>query len=116
MVTLLISNSLKGISLPHTGRHACSEGYASGTKPQEREFCEYTLAHSKRARSCDYQILGPNLDRLAAEGMILADFHATPNCAPTRAVLLTGVDYHRAGLGTMTEVAAPNQHGKTTLH
>ena len=58
------------------------------------------------------EIPTPTLDRLAAEGVTLADFHATPNCAPTRAALLSGVDYHRAGLGTMTEVAAPNQQGK----
>jgi arylsulfatase len=54
----------------------------------------------------------PTLDRLAAEGVTLTNFHATPNCAPTRAALLSGVDYHRAGLGTMTEVEAPNQRGK----
>jgi arylsulfatase A-like enzyme len=58
------------------------------------------------------EIPTPTLDQLAAEGVTLANFHATPNCAPTRASLLSGVDYHRSGLGTMTEVAAPNQEGK----
>jgi len=58
------------------------------------------------------EIPTPALDRLAKEGVTLTGFHATPNCAPTRAALLSGVDYHRAGLGTMTEVEAPNQHGK----
>lgn len=32
----------------------------------------------------------PNLDRLAATGMILTDFRACPMCSPTRAGMLTG--------------------------
>jgi arylsulfatase B len=32
----------------------------------------------------------PNLDRLAAGGINLTDFHACPMCSPTRAGLLTG--------------------------
>ena len=54
----------------------------------------------------------PNLDRFYEMSTRFTDFHVSPTCAPTRAALLSGVDYHRAGLGTMTEVEAPNQHGK----
>lgn len=35
-------------------------------------------------------IATPNLDRLAATGVILTDFRAAPMCSPTRAGLLTG--------------------------
>jgi len=47
----------------------------------------------------------PNLDRLAAEGLRLSNFHVLPTCAPTRAVLLTGVDNHRAGIGAQAITA-----------
>ena len=53
----------------------------------------------------------PNIDALAAEGVLFSEFHVAPNCGPTRGSLLTGVDYHRAGMGGNPEVAAQNQKG-----
>lgn len=41
----------------------------------------------------------PNLDRLAAGGVRLTNYHTTPLCSPSRAALLTGVNPHRAGYG-----------------
>ena len=49
------------------------------------------------------EILTPTLDALAEEGMRLTNFHVLPSCSPTRSVLLSGVDNHQAGLGTMGE-------------
>lgn len=49
------------------------------------------------------EIPTPNLDRLAAEGMLFTNFHVAAVCAPTRAMLLTGVDNHLAGLGGAAE-------------
>ncbi len=46
----------------------------------------------------------PNLDRLATRGIRATNFHVTPMCSPTRAALLTGVEPHRAGLGTVAHV------------
>jgi arylsulfatase len=43
----------------------------------------------------------PNLDALATGGLRFTNFHVTPMCSPTRAALLTGVNPHRAGLGTV---------------
>jgi len=57
------------------------------------------------------EIATPNIDALAAEGVMFSDFHVAPNCGPTRGSLLTGVDYHRAGMGGNPEVAAENQKG-----
>jgi arylsulfatase len=54
----------------------------------------------------------PNLDRLAMTGMRMTGFHTAPTCSPTRSMLLSGTDNHRAGLGNMAEVLAPNQKGK----
>jgi arylsulfatase len=41
----------------------------------------------------------PNIDGLAAEGMLFTQFHTAPSCAPTRAMLLTGNNNHVAGMG-----------------
>lgn len=57
------------------------------------------------------EISTPNLDNLAKQGVIMTQFHAAPNCGPSRAAMLTGVDYHRAGLGGNVEVQAENQRG-----
>ena len=44
------------------------------------------------------EIETPNLDRLAAQGLKLTNFHASPICSATRAMLLTGTDHHVVGL------------------
>lgn len=58
------------------------------------------------------EIRTPNLDRLALAGIRLAGFHTAPTCSPTRSMLLSGIDNHLAGLGTMAELIRPNQKGK----
>jgi arylsulfatase A-like enzyme len=58
------------------------------------------------------QILTPNLDALAKDGKILTNYHTNPVCSPARVSLLTGVDHHIGGIGTMYEAIAPNQIGK----
>ncbi len=55
------------------------------------------------------EIETPNLDRLAAEGLRLSNFHTAASCAPTRAMLLTGVDSHRAGVPNIVEAIPPEQ-------
>lgn len=54
----------------------------------------------------------PNLDKLAFAGTRLTNFSVAPTCSPTRAMLLTGVDSHLAGLGNMLEETSPNQKGQ----
>ena len=58
------------------------------------------------------EIETPNLDELAYAGVRLTNFHASPMCSPSRAMLLTGVDNHLAGFGNMLEELAPNQKDK----
>jgi arylsulfatase A-like enzyme len=53
------------------------------------------------------EISTPALDALAREGLMLTNFYVLPTCSPTRSVLLSGVDNHLAGLGTMGELATP---------
>ena len=51
----------------------------------------------------------PHLDALARRGVRFSNFHASASCSPTRAMLLTGVDNHRNGVGNMRETI-PQQH------
>jgi arylsulfatase len=44
-----------------------------------------------------------NLDALANKGVRFTGFHTAPTCSPTRSMLLSGVDNHEAGIGTMVE-------------
>lgn len=57
------------------------------------------------------QIRTPNLDALAARGMLMSNFYVAPTCAPTRAMLLTGLSSHEAGLGTQHQQQAESQKG-----
>ncbi len=43
----------------------------------------------------------PNIDRLAMQGVRLTNYHASPQCAPTRSMLMSGADNHKAGMGSM---------------
>ncbi len=47
----------------------------------------------------------PAIDRVAAEGIRLTNFHTTALCSPTRACLLTGRNHHRSGMGRVADLA-----------
>lgn len=49
------------------------------------------------------EIPTPNLDELAESGVRLTNFHTAATCSPSRAMLMSGIDNHRAGLGVMAE-------------
>lgn len=66
-------------------------------------FADYAFSGS--------EIPTPNLDSLRNEGKLFTNFHTAPTCSPTRAMLMTGVDNHLNGLGTMVEGMAENQKG-----
>ena len=50
----------------------------------------------------------PVIDALAARGTKLARFYTSPQCGPSRAMLLTGSDNHDVGIGTINEALSPN--------
>ncbi len=58
----------------------------------------------------------PSIDGLISEGMNFNNFYAAPSCTPSRAMLLSGMDNHRAGVGNMKGRVNgpnyPNQKGK----
>lgn len=49
----------------------------------------------------------PDLDRLAAQGLVYNRFHTTGICSPTRASLLTGRNHHAVGTGALVEMMSP---------
>lgn len=53
------------------------------------------------------EIKTPTLSALAAEGISFINYHTAANCAPARAMLLTGVDNHRAGVSNIPEMIPP---------
>ncbi len=55
------------------------------------------------------EINTPNIARLAAEGLSFTNYHTAANCAPARAMLLTGVDSHRNGVPNIPESIPPEQ-------
>lgn len=55
------------------------------------------------------EIKTPNIDSLAASGVMFSNFHTTPTCAPSRAMLMTGVPSHRAGVATLDHLRPPEQ-------
>src|SRR5262245_56605298 len=57
-------------------------------------------------------IIAPNLDTLSNHSLQFTNFHVMPVCSPTRSVLLTGVDFHNNGMGTMDVILTSNQKGK----
>jgi len=47
----------------------------------------------------------PSIDRLAADGVRLSNFHTTSLCSPTRACLLTGRNHHSVSMGRIADLA-----------
>lgn len=54
------------------------------------------------------EISTPNIDRLAVNGSRFSAFYTQASCSPTRSMLLSGVDNHRNGMGTMEEDLLPH--------
>jgi arylsulfatase/uncharacterized sulfatase len=51
----------------------------------------------------------PNINRIADEGVRFTNYHTSPLCAPSRAMLLTGLDNHKTGIATIPEVLTDEQ-------
>ncbi len=56
------------------------------------------------------QIVTPNIDRFAREGVQFSRFYVSPVCAPTRASLMTGRNYYRTGV-VHTSRGGAKMHG-----
>ncbi len=81
---------------------------ASAAKPNIIVILADDLGYSDIA-SYGSEISTPNLDQLAQEGLRFSQYYTSASCAPTRAMLLTGVDSHRAGVANISEALTPAQ-------
>ncbi|WP_397473449.1 arylsulfatase [Pusillimonas sp.] len=52
------------------------------------------------------EIRTPHIDELARDGRLLGSFYSGAVCAPSRAMLISGADHHRVGVGINPEVVA----------
>lgn len=51
----------------------------------------------------------PTIDALAKSGTLFSRYYSSPFCGPSRAMLLTGMDNHQTGIGTLVESVTPEQ-------
>ncbi len=54
----------------------------------------------------------PTINALASSGVRFDNYHSSPLCAPSRAMLLTGMDNHRTGMATIPEVVRDEDRDK----
>ena len=54
----------------------------------------------------------PHIDALASQGALFTNYHTSPLCSPSRAMLLTGIDNHRTGVATIPETLPAEQRGR----
>ena len=54
----------------------------------------------------------PNIQALADRGVRFSHYRTSPLCAPSRAMLLTGIDNHLTGIATIPEVIPSEHAGK----
>jgi arylsulfatase A-like enzyme len=59
------------------------------------------------------EIQTPVLDHLAREGLRFSNFHTAANCAPSRAMMLTGVSNELAGVPNIPEMVPPEHRAES---
>lgn len=55
------------------------------------------------------EVKTPTISALAEQGLSFTNYHTAANCAPSRAMLLTGIGNHLAGVPNIVEMLAPEQ-------
>ena len=91
-----------------------STGQATRNRPNIVFILADDLGFSDLA-SYGSEIKTPKLDQLAASGVRFSNFHTAANCAPSRAMMLTGVSNHLAGVPTIPEMV-PAAHRAINEH
>src|SRR5687767_12294599 len=90
-------------------------GATAATEPAARPNILFILADDLGYSDLSFfgsEIPTPNLDALAKKGMLLTDFYAAMSCAPTRAMLMSGMDNHQAGMGVQGAPRREEQKGQ----
>ncbi len=79
---------------------ASTEGAATAPRPNIVLIVADDLGWSQPGFNGGTEVTTPNMDRIANEGVKLTQFYAQPQCAPTRAALLTGRYAWKNGVNT----------------
>jgi arylsulfatase A-like enzyme len=106
---------LAALALAASVLASCSGGAGGSGKSAKRPNIVYILADD--LGYSDLGIFGseiptPNLDALAKKGMLLTNFYAAMSCAPTRAMVMSGMDNHQAGMGVQGAPRRDDQKGQ----
>jgi arylsulfatase/uncharacterized sulfatase len=104
--------ALNSLAIPTP--NANIDAYLSGINPRNQPNVVVILADDlgfTDLGAYGSEISTPNIDRLADRGVKFSNFHSSASCAPSRAMLLTGVDNHLAGLAGIPESIPPEQAG-----
>ena len=86
----------------------------SSEQPKDSPLPNFVLIVVDDAGLMDFggyggEVSTPHITALGDAGVRFGNYHTSPLCAPTRAMLLTGVDNHLTGIGTIPEVVTPEQ-------
>jgi len=60
------------------------------------------------------EINTPNITALANQGIRFTNYHTAANCSPARAMLMTGVGNHKAGVGNILETVQTEARGHSS--
>ena len=86
----------------------CQSSMAQATRPNIVLILADDLGFSDIA-PYGSEIHTPALSALAEQGVSFTNYHTAASCAPTRGMLLTGVDSHRNGVPNIPETIPPEQ-------
>ena len=106
-VVLALSMASSAMLLPSISQ-AADTNTSTNKKPNIVVILADDLGYSD-LKSYGSEIDTPNLDQLASEGLSFSNYHTSASCAPTRAMLLSGVDSHRAGVANIAEAKTESQ-------
>lgn len=106
----------KSLSIALAATAACV-GAACAQEPVVQKRPNFVVLVVDDGALMDFGVTGgeaatPNIDRLAQRGKVFTNYHSSPLCSPSRAMLLTGLDSHRTGHATIEEALPPEQKGK----
>ncbi len=96
LLPLLLLDLLVSVSLAQTGQEADSRPNILLIVADDLGYADVGAYGS--------DINTPNIDSLAAAGMLFTHFHTGPSCGPTRAMLMSGNNNHVAGMARQLSI------------
>jgi arylsulfatase A-like enzyme len=99
---------------PEPAQPVATTGLAPGSRPNILLLVADDLGYQ------DLGVFGgdintPNIDALFNSGVMLTQFYVASSCQPTRAMLLSGMDHHLAGVGAQGRVVEGNMSYQNRL-